>query len=150
MPKTTTNQPLISHYCSSWSVSFSQNIGWDLLHLNISTTPDVMTVHHYSLHPRPVIAQFSQERSGGRLPTKSDKKGCQVVLAAWGARHYWSRSRIGGRGGRGGCFSYSSSSFCQPAPNVCQRSNALQSGHQLRSFGSCGFGACQYVLFGVH
>ena len=99
MPKTTTNQPLISHYCSSWSVSFSQNIGWDLLPLDISTTPDVMTVHHYSLHPRPVIAQFSQERGGGRLPTKSDKKGCQVVLAAWGARHYWSRSRIGGRGG---------------------------------------------------
>ena len=52
-----------------------------------------------------------------------------------------------GPGRRGGCFSYSSSSFCQPAPNVCQRSNALHSDHQLRSFGSCGFGACQYVLF---
>ena len=61
MPKITTNQPLISHFCSS----FSQNIGQDLLHLNISTTPDAMTVHHYSLHPRPVIAQFSQERVVG-------------------------------------------------------------------------------------
>ena len=146
MPKTTTNQPLISHFCSS----FSQNIGQDLLHLNISTTPDVMTVHHYSLHPRPVIAQFSQERGGGRLPTNSkgptsDREG---VLAAWGARHYWSRSRIGGRGGRGGCFSYSSS-FCQPAPNVCQRSNALQSGHQLSSSGFRG--VFKYVVFfGVH
>ena len=95
---------------------------------------------------------FTGESGGGRLPTnsKGPTSDTEGVLAAWGARHYWSRSRIGGRGGRGGCFSYSSSSFCQPAPNVCQRSNALQSGHQLRSFGSCGFGACQYVLFGVH
>ena len=148
MPKITTNQPLISHY-SSPEVSAFHRIGWDLLHLNISTTPDVMTVHHYSLHPRPVIAQFSQWRGGGRLPTnsKGPTSDTEGVLAAWGARHYWSRSRIGGRGGRGGCFSYSSSSFCQPAPNVCQRSNALHSDHQLRSFGSCGFGACQYVLF---
>ena len=115
MPKTTTNQPLISHYCSSWSVSFSQNIGWDLLPLDISTTPDVMTVHHYSLHPRPVIAQFSQERSGGRLPTKSDKKVCEVVLAAWGARHYWSRSRIGGRGGE------EAASLTPPPPSVNRR-----------------------------
>ena len=152
MPKTTTNQPLISHYCSSWSVSFSQNIGWDLFHLNISTTPDVMTVHHHSLHPRPVIAQFSQERGGGTTADKlkrTDIGPTEGVLAAWGARHYWSRSRIGGRGGEGGCLSYSSSSFCQPAPNVCQRSNALQSGHQLSSSGFRG--VFKYVVFfGVH
>ena len=71
---------------------------------------------------------FTGESGGGRLPTnsKGPTSDTEGVLAAWGARHYWSRSRIGGRGGRGGCFSYSSSSFCQPAPNVCQRSNVLQ------------------------
>ena len=48
-----------------------------------------------------------------------------------------------GEGGR--LLLFSSSSFCQPAPNVCQRSNALQSGHQLSSSGFRG--VFKYVVF---
>ena len=44
---------------------------------------------------------FTGESGGGRLPTnsKGPTSDTEGVLAAWGARHYWSRSRIGGRGG---------------------------------------------------
>ena len=60
---------------------------------------------------------FTGESGGGRLPTNSkgptsDREG---VLAAWGARHYWSRSRIGGRGGR------EAASLTPPPPSVNRR-----------------------------
>ena len=158
MPKTTTNQPLISHYyCCSWSVSFSQNIGWDLLPLNILTTPDVMTVHHYSLHSRPVIVQFSQQREvggeGWQTQTgkvvRTDIGPTEGVLAAWGARHYWSRSRIGAGEGE------EAASLTPPPPSVNRRltyANGVMHSRVDISWAVVVLGACLNMLFffGVH
>ena len=109
----------------SLCASFSQIIGQDLVLLRGARCDD------YSLHCGPIIVQFSQE--GRSTPRSSRQQYCTAkeecggrgVLPVRPARHYWSRSRIGGRG-REAVLLLLLLLFLWPSlsPRVC-RSNAL-------------------------